>query len=495
MIDLLLVTPPSRKRVYQGLSDDFAAIEPPVWSGLIATYISSKNYQVQILDCEAEHLDYEDTVKKIRDIDPRLVCFSIYGQQPSASTQCMPGAIATCKLLNEESDNKYPTIAIGTHPSALPKKTLEDGPFQYVGKGECLATIEYLIEYIKGSVSIDKVPGLFYFKDNKVAKNLSSPLIKDLDAVIPRQKLELLDMSKYRAHNWHSFHDLDTRNSYASLQTSLGCPFKCTFCCINAPFESNQIRFWSPDNVIKQIDELVNKFNIKNIKIPDEMFVLNPKQVISICDKIIERNYNLNFWAYARIDTLQNEEMLEKMKKAGMNWIGIGIESASEHVRDGVIKGRFKFEDIVKTVERVKEFDYNIGANYIFGLPDDDLKSMRNTLDLAKEINSPWANFYSAMAYPGSALHLSAVQNKTKLPEDEGGPGWIGYSQHAYECLPLPTDHVSSQEVLDFRDAAFDEYFTNPTYLNMMEKRFDSSVVSHLNTMTSKKLKRSHHTN
>ena len=123
-------------------------------------------------------------------------------------------------------------------------------------------------------------------------------------------------MSKYKAHNWHTFYDLESRNSYASLQTSLGCPFKCTFCCINAPFESNQIRFWSPDNVINQIDELVNKYNIKNIKIPDEMFVLNTKQVISICDKIIERNYDLNFWAYARIDTLQNPNMLEKMKKA-----------------------------------------------------------------------------------------------------------------------------------------------------------------------------------
>ena len=62
------------------------------------------------------------------------------------------------------------------------------------------------------------------------------------------------------------------------------------------------------------------------------MFVLNPKQVMSICEKIIERNYNLNFWAYARIDTLQNEKMLEKMKEAGMHWIAIGIESASEHV-------------------------------------------------------------------------------------------------------------------------------------------------------------------
>jgi len=493
MVDLLLVTPPSRKKVYQNLSDDFAAIEPPVWSGLIAQYISNKDYEVIILDAEAEHFNYLQTAKKIIEINPKLVCFAIYGQQPSASTQCMPGAMETCKLLNEHSDNKYPTIVIGTHPSALPKRTLEDGPFRYVGKGECLETIEFLIEFTKGSIEINKVPGLYYYAENKVVSNKTSALISDLDKYLPRQKLELLDMSKYKAHNWHAFHNLNSRNSYASLQTSLGCPFKCTFCCINAPFESNQIRFWSPENVIKQIDELVNKYNIKNIKIPDEMFVLNPKQVIEICDKIIERNYDLNFWAYARIDTLQNREMLEKMKKAGMHWIAIGIESASEHVRDGVVKGRFKFEDIIKTVDRVKEYDYNIGANYIFGLPDDDEESMRNTLDLAKEINSEWANFYSAMAYPGSALHLLAKKNKVKLPEDEDGPGWIGYSQHSYESMPLATDYVSSEEVLNFRDNAFDEYFTNSSYLNMIEKKFGKNVVDHLNLMTSKKLNRAHH--
>ena len=105
-------------------------------------------------------------------------------------------------------------------------------------------------------------------------------------------------MTKYRAHNWHTFNNLDSRNKYASLQTSLGCPFKCTFCCINAPFQSNRIRFWSPKHIINQIDLLVNKYEIFNIKLPDEMFVLNPKQVTSICDEILKKDYadKLNFW-------------------------------------------------------------------------------------------------------------------------------------------------------------------------------------------------------
>ena len=90
-IDALLITPPSRLEVYQGLSDDYAAIEPPVWSSLIANYLIKKDYTAQILDAEAENFTHDQTAKKIVSINPQLAIFMIYGQQPSASTQCMPG--------------------------------------------------------------------------------------------------------------------------------------------------------------------------------------------------------------------------------------------------------------------------------------------------------------------------------------------------------------------------------------------------------------------
>ena len=99
------------------------------------------------------------------------------------------------------------------------------------------------------------------------------------------------------------------------------------------------------------------------------------------------------------------------------------------------------------------------------------------------------------MAYPGSQLHKLAKEKKLKLPEDEGGPGWIGYSQHSFETLPLPTEFLSAQEVVDFRDKAFQEYFTNKDYINMISKRFSPKVAQHINEMTSKKIKRSHHLN
>jgi anaerobic magnesium-protoporphyrin IX monomethyl ester cyclase len=494
-VDALFVTPPSRLEVYQSLSKDFAAIEPPVWSMLISSYLLKRNYNVQILDAEAELLTHEETANKIIKINPLITVFMIYGQQPSASTQCMPGAIKTAVILAKKTKKNLKTIALGTHPSALPQRTLTESVFDFVCQGEGPITIEFLIQHLNNKKKINEIPGLWYFDNKKIKFNKMAEMFTNLDQDLPGQSWELIDLNKYKAHNWHTFHDLKSRNKYASLQTSLGCPFKCTFCCINAPFQKNTIRFWSPKHIIKQIETLVEKYSIFNIKIPDEMFVLNPKQVSEICDEITQRGYGdkLNFWAYARIDTLEDNEMLKKMVKSGFKWLALGIESGSEHVRDGVTKGRFHNKNIFEIVKKVRDMGFYVGANYIFGLPDDNEKSMQETLNLAIKINSEWANFYSAMAYPGSQLYSLARKNSWMLPDDINGPGWIGYSQHAYETLPLKTLHLKASEVLDFRDKAFYAYFENSDYKKLIKKTFGEEASKHIGLMTQNKLKRKHH--
>jgi radical SAM superfamily enzyme YgiQ (UPF0313 family) len=496
MIDVLLITPPSRIEVYQDLSNDFAAIEPPVWSSLIARFLKNKNLEVKILDAEAEHLTHEETANIIIKENPKLAVFVIYGQQPSASTQCMPAGRKTALLMNKNSDNSIKSLVIGTHASALPERTLLEEPYTYVCQGEGPLTILGLLNFFKNkNFSLNQVPGLWYKDAGEVKFNKMAEMFKNLNKELPGQAWELLNMKKYKAHNWHTFQDLESRGLYASLQTSLGCPFKCTFCCINAPFNRNTIRFWSPKHIVNEIKTLVEKYGIYNIKIPDEMFVLNPKQVSEICDEIKKTGYGkkLNFWAYSRIDTLHDDEMLKKMQRNGFKWLALGIESSSKHVRDGVVKGRFDNYDIESIVKKVRNMGFYVGANYIFGLPDDDYESMRETLDLALRINSEWANFYSAMAYPGSQLYPFAKSKKWQLPDDLYGPGWIGYSQHAYESLPLKTEKLKASEVLDFRDKAFVEYFTNSNYLQLIKSTFGEKAENHIKDMTKKNVKRKHH--
>src|SRR5262249_58128796 len=90
-------------------------------------------------------------------------------------------------------------------------------------------------------------------------------------------------------------------------------------------------RFWSPDRVIAEIDLLVQRHGVRNIKIADEMFVLNRRHVLAICDRIIERGYDLNLWAYTRVDTIK-DGMLDRLKAAGFNWLAFGIEAGADRV-------------------------------------------------------------------------------------------------------------------------------------------------------------------
>jgi radical SAM superfamily enzyme YgiQ (UPF0313 family) len=218
--------------------------------------------------------------------------------------------------------------------------------------------------------------------------------------------------------------------------------------------------------------------------IAQEMFVLNKQHVLGICDLLIERNYDLNIWAYARVDTVR-DEFLEKLRKAGFRWLALGIESGSKHVRDGVEKGRFGSEDILKVVRKIQDAGIHVIGNYIFGLPDDTFESMQDTLELAIEANCEFANFYSAMAYPGSKLYKMAIENNWELPKS-----WIGYSQHSFESHPLRTNVLTSGEVLKFRDEAFMKYFKNEKYLSLVKNKFGDAVLENIKAMTEIKLKR-----
>jgi radical SAM superfamily enzyme YgiQ (UPF0313 family) len=176
--------------------------------------------------------------------------------------------------------------------------------------------------------------------------------------------------------------------------------------------------------------------------------------------------------------------MLKRMKQAGINWVAYGIESASETVRKGVAK-KLRKDTIVKAVEMTRAAGIHIIGNFIFGLPEDDLETMRETLDMAKVLNLEYVNFYTAMAYPGSQLYFDALREGVKLPAK-----WHGYAQFGYETLPLPTKHLSTAEVLRFRDQAFEEYFTNPRYIEMVREKFGTKAVEHIQEMLKHKLRR-----
>lgn len=480
-VDIVLVNPGSRRQTYQGLGDDIAAIEPPFLLAVMASRLRNKGFRPLIIDANAENLAPEDVATLITSQDPLLVAVIVYGSQPSASTQNMVNAGLICRAVAART--RALIAMAGLHPSALPEQTIREEAVDYVIQGEGFETLELLLQQLRmGSVRPDSVPGLWYRDGYSIRSSPPPPLIQSLDT-LPMAAWDLLPMHRYRAHNWHCFDDLHHRSPYAAIYTSLGCPYSCLFCCINAPFGKPGIRYRTPRKVFEEIDHLVERYGIRNIKIVDELFVLHEPHYMGIVDLLIERGHKLNIWAYARIDTVKPAN-LARMKKAGINWLALGIESANPDVRDGASK-RMRVQDVKRVVRNIQDEGIRVIGNFIFGLPDDTQETMQETLDLALDLQCEFVNFYSAMAYPGSRLYDIALQNRWKLPEN-----WSGYSQHSYETRPLPTKHLTAEDVLKFRDDAFHAYFSDPGYLAMLERKFGRPVREHIERVSNTRLKR-----
>jgi len=484
-IDLVLVNPGARAGMYGELGSSYSGIEPPLWCALTAAFIRERGYSVRIIDAEAENIGPEETAARIQEYNPLLAGFVVLGAaNPSASsTPKMTAASEAAASLHRKAP-RIKKFFSGLHSSALPERTLKEEATDFVCQGEGFFTILRLLEALKSAPEqrYSEIPGLWYCQNGNTISNPPATLI-NLDE-LPFAAWDLLPMEKYRAHNWHCFADMTKRQPYAVIYTSIGCPFNCHYCNIHALYNHKpRIRFRSPEKVVAEIDFLVKNYNIKSLKIIDELFAFQEDRVNRICDLIIQGGYDLNIWSYARVDTV-TETMLKKMKQAGINWVAYGFESASEEVRQGMSK-KTKEDTTRRAIEMTKNAGINIIANFIFGLPEDNTETMQQTLAMAKEFNFEYVNFYTAMAYPGSQLYEDAVRDSIKLPEK-----WHGYGQYSEETLPLPTKYLTAAEVLHFRDRAFEEYLSNSKYLAMIREKFGAEAVEHIRGLLNHRIKR-----
>jgi radical SAM superfamily enzyme YgiQ (UPF0313 family) len=480
--DLLLINVGgSKKRVYQELSKDYSAIEPPFWAALTAGFIRKNGFSVDIIDANSENLTYEETASRIEEHNPNLVNIVVYGQHPSASTQLMTSVGNLCKKIKEKNSERK-IILTGLHPSALPQRTINEELADYVCEGEGFYTLKGLLS----EDELNKIPGLWWREDEKIFHTERAQNIKNLTEELDEVAWDLIpSLKNYRAHNWQCLQNLNERENYASISTSLGCPHQCEFCSISATFGEHKTRYWNPEWILKQIDFLVKERGLKNLKIIDEEFTINPNHFMPIAEGLIERDYGLNIWAYTRMSNIPNEKNLKELKKAGFNWLCPGIESGDENVRKLNAKRGYNDSDIINGIKRMQDAGINVLGNYVFGIKGETNESMKKTFELAKELNCEFANFYSAIAWPGSQLYQEAIEEGIRMPDK-----WEDYAQHSYGFLPLPTDSLSPEEILKFRNYSFHNYFTNPKYLNMVEGKFGKGAREHIENMTKIELKR-----
>ncbi len=266
-----------------------------------------------------------------------------------------------------------------------------------------------------------------------------------------------IDVSDYRAHSWHCL-DGSPRSPYGVTFTSYGCPYRCSFC-VTRGYYNNRYRERDLRDTMKDLKYFAEN-KVKKIKFIDEMFFLKGKRVEQLCDYIIAEGYDFDIWAYSRLDTL-DVSLLPKLWKAGFRWIALGIESGSMSNRMTLGKGSFTNFDIRKIVRQVKDNEINVVGNFMFGFSSDTYDTMQETLDLAFELNCEHVNFNVLM---------KGRKN--------------GLSQYSTDCHPGETTSLTGTQVLQFRDNAFRQYFTAPSYLDMLNRTFGESAVEQVRRIT-----------
>jgi len=497
--DVCFVVPSIAAKAYQQLASVYSAIETPTWALLLASAMRAHGWEPAILDFEAQPAELEDAVELIADFHPKLAIFVMYGQNPNSGTTSMIGAgVLASQLRRSHPDIKI--AFVGSHVSALPQYVVKlsyvDIAFINEGVSALLALLDSDFK------TLDKVPGIWYKdEDGKSRSGASGSVVptQQMDTLMPGYAWDLLPyrtapLDLYRAHFWHTNFLHEMRTPFAAIYTSLGCQFGCNFCMINivnrtsyesdaTAADSRGMRFWSPELMLGEFQKLWD-MGVRTLRISDEMFFLNRKYYVPILEGLISRGMKFNLWAYARVDSVLKEQ-LELFKAAGINWLCLGIEAGNQLVRLEIEKGKFQQIDIRRVVGDIKDAGISVLGNYIFGFPDDTIKTMTETLDLSLELQCEHANFYAAQALPGSPLYMYAKKEGWEIPENPEEFAFL-----SYDCRPLRTKYLEASDVLRFRDDAWHRYFSDPGYLGLVERKFGSDARANIHDLAKIRLKR-----
>jgi radical SAM superfamily enzyme YgiQ (UPF0313 family) len=188
-------------------------------------------------------------------------------------------------------------------------------------------------------------------------------------------------------------------------------------------------------------------------------------------------------WCFSRTDRV-DMELFEKMRSAGINWVFMGIESGNDSILANAFKNQNR-EKIYNASRIMKDCGINFGGNFVFGLQGDTIDTMKQTLDLAMEIVPDWANFFVSMAYPGTKLYDDNLQFGV-LPVK-----WGQYGFFSKDSTPLPTETLSSKDIIKFRDYAFDKFFKSKEYKKKIIDKFGEMVYNNeIKKMADKSLER-----
>ncbi len=444
MTGVLLINPPTPQKGRYIIRDlnrsGRTSKEKIIWPQTSLAYLAAmlpKKVSVKIIDCIAEDMGWEELKDVVKREKPKLVGAHVITSTAHNDLK----TFGVVKRLNK----RIKTVTFGPHSTELVKETFgECGGLDYIIRGEPELTFEALVKRIFGKrVFLSSIDGLAYRTGGKIRINKDRKFIKDLDT-LPLPRHDLLPIEKYLFPFMSG--------GFTFVIGSRGCPFPCTFC--RQPIMwKGQVRSRSPESLIKEI-RLLKKLGIKEFLFSTDTFTVDKGIVMKFCDLMIKEGLSDIRWACnSRVDTI-DREMAEAMKEAGCWMVALGLESGS----DKILKLAKKSATVKQNKEAVKMLDdvgIKVYGYFIIGLLGETKKTIRQTVELAKELPVTFAIFHVASPYPGTVFYKQ-VKEKGFLTDE----GWESSDQG--NLSPVDYPGLSGDEIMVGIKSAYREFYLRP---------------------------------
>jgi len=387
-------------------TDSTTGNSPPLSLMYLSSYLKSKGQSVQLWDkCVDKKVSenpasYErylaDLFREIEAYGPALVGMTLFSKE-------LREIADLCRRIKAH----FPSVLIllgGAHPTAMPEETLEQVPAcDIVVRGEGEIVLHDLVKTLEGGGDLREVRGIsFRDRDGKVVSGTDAEAPADLDLLPFPDRESLID--NYRNGSYSSF-------VYGSpsdlIMTSRGCPYQCSFC-----FKvCGRYRSRSPQNVLEEVDWIAAHVKPKCLQIMDDSFTIQKQRSLEILDGLIERNYPFTLKVRSRVDAV-DEELLARMKQAGVSTVVYGLESGSQKMLDAFHK-KTTVEQNVAACRMTRRAGLTCLGDMILFYPGETRETLKETERFIRKARPTAVNFLVLSPLPRTQAYEDAKKNGT----------------------------------------------------------------------------------
>jgi radical SAM superfamily enzyme YgiQ (UPF0313 family) len=446
---VVLTTPPYREEGVVGTTKSMQRVInmiPPLGLAYLAAVLEEAGIDVSITDGSCG-LSLAELMDELKGYEPDIVGIS-------CTTPTFLDAIELAEAVRQAIPRAI-TVLGGPHLTAIPQEAMLEEVFDIGVVQEGELTLLELVREIEdkgslGKIDLEQINGLVFRRDGQVIMTPPRERIKDLDS-LPYPAWHLLPpFSSYRP----------TPASYrklplAAIMTSRGCPYGCTFC--DRGVFGNYTRVHSPERVLGEVEQLIRRYGVREIRFFDDTFTLNRKRVVRICEMIIERGLRFPWTCLTRVNVV-DKDLLWLMKEAGCWQVLYGLESGDPRMLEIINKGS-SVEQNTQAVQWALEVGLGVRGDFIIGTPGETMESLENTLAFAKRVKLDYAHFNKFVPFPGTELYERLLTEGYQFDLKNLPP----IVDHA-AILYVP-DGLTREQVKEFLDRAHREFYLRPSHI------------------------------